>query len=238
MDKMDTQNINKARIVYYGLFAAFFSFNLKERHFELIEYGINLLSQNPIDEQTAKALASIQRKLKKGGYIALTNESDRVFYSPARKTVPMTASYYTEQKDDGSKRIEMISYIAESKFRRNEDEYKEQEDHIEFIFLFLQRLIEDDLQENTDSSALVKKIFTKILNRIIEPFCRHLMVHEDSFIYRDVALALQSFMECEWLFLGVDAPQTTEENLVAEISMERKKRISQEFHKKKQRECV
>ena len=90
---MDTRNINKARIVYYGLFAAFFSFQLSEEHLGIINRSIDILNQNPIDERTAKALANIQRKLKKGGYTALTNESDRIFYSPATSFVPMTASY-------------------------------------------------------------------------------------------------------------------------------------------------
>ena len=142
---MDTHNINKARIVYYGFFAAFFSFYLEEQHIYVIEQCIDLLRENPIDEQTANALANLQRKLKKGGYAALKNESDRLFYSPATAFVPMTASYYTEQRDDGNKRMEMINYIAESKFRRNTDTYKEQEDHIEFVFLFLQKLIEEEL---------------------------------------------------------------------------------------------
>ncbi|MCI5121563.1 MAG: hypothetical protein D3908_10310 [Candidatus Electrothrix sp. AUS4] len=235
---MDTQNINKARIVYYGFFAAFFSFQLSEQHLGIIDRSIDILGQNPIDERTAKALANIKRKLKKGGYTALANESDRIFYSPATSFVPMTASYYTEQKDGGEKRLEMISYVAESTFRRNEEEYKEQEDHIEFVFIFLQKLIEEDLHGNTVCLALEKKIFKNILNGIIESFCQHLMTHEDSFIYRDVALALQSFMEFERLFLGIDAPQRTAEDLAGQIPAERKKRISQEFHKKSPRECV
>lgn len=236
---MDTRNINKARIVYYGLFAAFFSFQLSEEHLGIIDRSLAVLSKHPIDEQTAKALANIKRKLKRGGYTALANESDRIFYSPAQKTVPMSASFYTEQKDDGAKRMEMIRYIAESKFRRNEEAYKEQEDHIEFVFIFIRTLIEEELQGDTGAPVLVKKIVENILNSMVGPFCHHLMTHEDSFIYRDVALTLQSFMECERLFLGIAAPQTTAEDRAAEIPAERKRRIPEEFYKKKNRkECV
>ena len=120
---MERVAINKARVVYYGLFASLFSFCMTREHFEIIEKSVDLLSENPIDEQTAKALPGITKRLQEGGYPALKEESDQVFYNPTTTFVPMTASYYYEQRDDGSKRREMINYLLESKFRRNASEY-------------------------------------------------------------------------------------------------------------------
>ena len=235
---MDTYHINKARIVYYGLFAASFSFYLEEQHVAVIEQCVDLLSADPMDAQSGKVLANLRRKLKKGGYTALKNESDRIFYSPATAFVPMTASYYTEQKDDGQKRMEMIGYLAESKFRRDAEYYKEQEDHFEFIFLFLQKLIEEELNGDGQARFLARKVVENILHEVADQFCKALLRHEESFMYQDVALALQSFMAFERFFLGIDAANKSEEGLPPERTGKRKTRISQEFHKKNPKECV
>ncbi len=227
---MDSVAINKARIVYYGLFASFFSFSLGEENFENIMNSVEILSANPIDDQTDKALTNIKRRLGKGGYSALKSESDKVFYSPTTTFVPMTASYYIEQRDDGCKRVEMVSFVGESKFRRNSAEYKEHEDHIEFVLLFIQKLINEELQGDQDAKLLSKKVFANILNVMIDSFADNLFNHERSFIYKQVVLALRSFTEFERLYFNVVKPTQVEHSNTARPNITK--------DKKQERQCV
>lgn len=203
---MDTIAINKARIVYYGLFAALFACNLDRERYHIITQSIGILAANPIDEQSAKAFANMKRRLDKSGYSGLVNERDRLFFSPTTAFVPMTASYYHEQRDDGRKRVEMIDYVQESSFRRNGERYTEHEDHIEFMLLFIQRLIEQDIAGDGGARRLADKIFANILNPMLEPFGETLYRHEQSFFYKQAVLALRSFIEFERTFLNIPPP--------------------------------
>ena len=57
----DNQAINKARALYYNLFANFFVVSAKsENYFELIRL-INILKQNPLDPSSGEALENISR---------------------------------------------------------------------------------------------------------------------------------------------------------------------------------
>ena len=53
----DNQTINKARALYYNLFANFFVESSKsENYFELLRL-INILKQNPLDELSSKGFS-------------------------------------------------------------------------------------------------------------------------------------------------------------------------------------
>ena len=216
---MDCAAINKVRIVYYGLFSSLFSFSIDMSDFENIIKSVEILSTNPIDEQTEKSLINIKRRLNKGGYEALKNESDKVFFSPTTTFVPMTASYYNEQRDGGKKRLEMMSYVLESKFRRNTDEYKEHEDHIEFIMVFIQKLINEELQGDVSAQILSKKIFINVLNGMIDEFSNNLFNHEKSQFYKQVVLALRSFTDFERLYLNIAQPKKEEVKNIAKLNV-------------------
>ena len=71
------------------------------------------------------------------GYEALKDESNYIFYSPSTTFIPMSASFYSEARDDGKKRQEMLELVNLSNFRRDSDKYKDNEDNIAFIFNFM-----------------------------------------------------------------------------------------------------
>ncbi len=204
---MDREAINKARIVYYGFFSAVFSFDLTMGTYSRIQEAIEILDLDPVDERTAGALKGMRSFLQKGGYEALKEESDAVFFSPATAFIPMTASFYNEKRDDGAKRLEMMEYVFQSKYRRNNDAFKENEDHLEFMLLFMQQLIIDEMEGDRTAAALAFKVFSKILNDMIDKFALSLFDHVKSRFYRQAAVVLYSFMEIERLFLGVEAPE-------------------------------
>ncbi|CAG37713.1 TorD/DmsD family molecular chaperone [Desulfotalea psychrophila] len=231
---MDLNSINKARTVYYGLFASLFAFNMSEDHFKNIVHSVDRLSNAPIDDQTGVALTLLKESLESGGYSGLKNENDMVFFSPTTSFTPMTASYYSEERDDGKKRVEMMNYVLQSKFRRNSDEYKENEDHIEFICLFMQKLIYDELQGEKHSQCLGKNIFKDILNDMLNPLCQRLAEHENSHIYGQVAIILKSFADIERLFFDINAPAIVDASRLAKpnIKLGKEKKAAREMVKR------
>ena len=166
--------------------------------------------------------------MDKGGFDALKTEIDRVFCSPATGFLPTTASFYTEGRDDGAKRVEMTEFILQSRFRKNNTAYKENEDHIGFVFMFMQRLLMDSLQGDEDARALSGRVFTNILNLFLDDFANQLMQHGESGFFKQVALILRSFTELERVYHNVCKPEPAGAN----------KSATPEKETKKKQECV
>lgn len=207
---MDNAAINKARIIYYGFFASLLSFNLTNELYENAVQSLNILSQNPIDEQSDVAFTNMKRRFTKGGFAALKKENNRVFCSPTSSPMPSTASFYSGGQDDGPKRVEMIDYVLKSNYRRNAESYKEHEDHIEFVLLFIQKLITEELNGHAKSRELAKTVFANIYNTMVDEFTDNLFNHEQSFFYKQVALSLRSFTEFERVYLNIEKPDIRE----------------------------
>ena len=204
------QKIDKARMVYYGLFSTVLSFLQSDEKYVNIKDTIDYLSENPLEEHSAKALLTMQDFLNKHSFQGLKDESNLVFYSPSTTYIPMTASYYDEARDDGKKRIEMFSYLAQSKFRRDELVYKESEDSIAFVFNFMHKLIEDNLNGEKASEALAKKVFENILNDMSDLFSSNLYNHESANFYKNLALLLKVFIEFERHYYNLNKPKEKE----------------------------
>ncbi len=203
---MDKTAINKARSVYYGLFASLLTGMERENQLEPIMQTIVLLLENPVDEYSHKALENMYMMLKDGGLEALKEENDKVFFNPYEGFIPVTASYYDEDRDDGKKRLEMVNYVLSSKFRRDTDKFKELEDHIGFILLFMQKLIDEEMQGDAVAQDLSHKVFTTVLNEFVDEFIVNLHHHVNSCFYEELAVVLQVFMDLERLYLGVSKP--------------------------------
>ncbi len=220
---IDNTAVDKARIVYYGLFASAFAFDFGKQEFTLLSNAINTLHHSPIDDLTGATLAEMQQFIEEKGFAGIKDESDQVFYSPATSHLPMTASFYYENRDDGSQRVEMIDYLLQSPFRRNIDTFRENEDHIEFILLFIQHLINDALEGNRKSALLAEKVFTNVLNGMIDSFAANVFQHEKSDFYKNVAVLLYSFVDIERQLFDVGRP----------IRLETKDMMRQEARKEK-----
>lgn len=198
---MDRNAINKGRALYYSLFSSFFAFALDDGQYQQICRSLELVKENPIDEPSEDALSRLYPLIKDSSYGDLKTESDMVFYSPTTSFIPMTASFYDEERDDGKKRLEMINHVLLSPFRRDSNHYRENEDHIEFICLFMQKMLENDNEE------LATAVFSSILNPMLDSFCEKLYQHEEGKIYHEVATLFYSFCQCERLLLNIAAPE-------------------------------
>ena len=209
----DNQTINKARALYYNLFANFFVESSKsENYFELLRL-INILKQNPLDELSGEALENISSLLDPSSNVALLKEFDDLFHNPTTKKIRQTASFYDEGVESGKKRVEMIQFVAKTKIRRDEKNYFEYEDSVGFIFSLMAELTNqisngEKVYENT-----VHCIFAEILNEFIEEFAKDVFEHNSSKIYKELMIALHSFIEFERVFLDVNKPKKQDKQI-------------------------
>ena len=92
----DNQAVNKARALYYNLFANFFVTSKElQNYLELVSL-VNLLKDSPLDPASGKALENIANSLDSTSNVALLQEYDDLFHNPITKKVRHTASYFDE----------------------------------------------------------------------------------------------------------------------------------------------
>ena len=203
---MDEQKINKSRSLYYAMFSRFFIFSADNtKYFELSNL-INLLKENPLDDATKIALTNLSEVIKVDSNVAFISEFDDIFHSPESTTVSTTASYYDEHIESGKKRVEMQNFLAKTKIRRDEKTYTDYEDHIGFIFAVLSDLTNELSEGKDEYKNTVHCIFEQILNEFVDEISRNLYEHENSVIFKDIVIVLNSFIALERLYLNVSKP--------------------------------
>lgn len=227
---MNKNAMNKARALYYGVFSVFFSFLEKDEKIDDLQKSLKLLKENAINEHVSNAIDNIQSILENKGKITLKTESNEVFFNPYNSFIAMTASYYKEQRDDGKMRMKMLEYVLYSKFRRNEKEFKENEDHISFILEFMEKLLLDSVQNsNKCNEELAKTVFSEVLNIFVDDFIVSLYEHKNACIYKDVAVIFQVFIELERAYLDVAKPKKKAEATTVTIEKKVKKPLQKEL---------
>lgn len=226
----DNQSINKARALYYNLFANFFVPTSKLENYLELRKLASILKDSPLDETSGNALQNILDKLDSSSNVKLLQEYDDIFHNPLTKKVRTTASYYDEGVESGKKRVEMIQFVAKTKLRRDENNYFEYEDSIGFIFSLMSSLCDEIALGNKEYENTVHCIFAQILNEFIDELAKELYEHEKSDIYKELMVVLHSFVEFERFFLEVTKPpkkervEKKEECSIEEISEEEKER--------------
>lgn len=225
----NNQAINKARALYYNLFANFFVTSKElDKYLSLVTL-VNILKDNPLDTESGKALLNISNLLDPLSNASLVQEFDDLFHNPITKKVRHTASYYDEGVESGRKRVEMIQFVAKTKLRRDEKNYFEYEDSVGFIFSLMAELTDLISKEEKEYENTVHCIFDQILNEFIDDFAKEIYEHDSANIYRELMIVLHSFVAFERLYLEVSKPKTKvkiEKNSceVEEISEEEKER--------------
>ena len=232
---MNEEKINKARALYYAMFSRCFVFTTdNKRYFELIEF-IDILKENPLDKNSAKAFEDIRAVVKSDSNIVFMKEFDAIFHSPETQTLRTTASYYDEDIESGKKRLEMQNFLAKTKIRRDETSYSDYEDHIGFIFSVMSELCELIANGEEQYKNTAHCIFEQILNDFVDKFSKELYEHENADIFKNIVVLLKSFIEFERIYLEVQTPVYTnskvkskpkgEELSEAEIARREKNRL-------------
>jgi len=206
----DNQAVNKARALYYNLFANFFVTSKElQNYLELVSL-VNLLKDSPLDPASGKALENIANSLDSTSNVALLQEYDDLFHNPITKKVRHTASYFDEGVESGKKRVEMINFVAKTKIRRDEKAFFEYEDSIGFIFSLMAELTNLVAQDEKEYENTVHCIFAQIINDFIDEFAKEMYEHESANIYKELMVVLHSFVAFERLYLEVSKPQPKE----------------------------
>ncbi len=190
MDK----DILQARVLYYQFFGEVFNFLEKDSLYENIKQKLALFKKSPINDEALKVIEYMEKFLEKG-FESLKEEQNDLFYSPITSFIPTSASFYDEQRDDGKKRIEMIEYLKDAGFVKD-DSFKESEDHIGFICLFLGSLLQD---ANANNLSIFKNVFQNILSPFVDEFIYKLYNHENGDFYKSVAVLFDLFIKVERL---------------------------------------
>lgn len=207
---LNKESVNKARSLYYGFLSKLFVFTTSPSRYEGLAEALEVMAQNPLDENSGEALREIQLFLAHNGESAFIQEYDDVFHNPSYKVVRNTASYYDEGVESGRKQLEVKNFLAKTKIRRNEKYFKENEDSVGFIFTFMHELIELIMNEQKEYDSLQHCLYTEVINPFIDEFIVKVYEHPMARIYKSVAIVLNAFMAFERLYFDVAKPPLKE----------------------------
>jgi TorA maturation chaperone TorD len=207
---MNRESVNPARSLYYGLMSKFLVFTTKQDRFDGVEKAIDVMIENPMDENSLEALKELQEFIKLGGHELLSNEYDAIFNTPSGQVVRTTASYYHEGVESGKKRVEVKNFLAKTRIRRNEKEFKENEDSVGFIVTFMHELIELIMKGEKSYETVQHCLFTEIINEFFDEFIESLYKHKKANAYKSLAVVLNAFLEFERLYFDVTKPAIKE----------------------------
>lgn len=204
---IDKKSVNPARSLYYGLFSKLFVFSDGEDRFDGIGEILDVLIENPLDDNSKGACIELKFFLDNKGKNALRKEYDLIFNVPSGDVVRTTASYYDEGFESAKKLVEVKNFLAKTKLRRDEQHYKETEDGVGFLVTFMHELIELIMKGEMEYDNLQHCLFEEILNEFLDEFIRNLYENKNAVAYKEVAILLNSFLEFERLYFEVTKPK-------------------------------
>lgn len=203
---MNKRELNPARALYYGLFSKLFVFSESADRYEGLEKTLDILIENPIDDNSREALKEIKEFIAHGGNDVLIREYDAIFHNPSGNIVRTTASIYCDGVESGKKTLEVKNFLAKTRIRRNEETFKETEDSIGFLMTFMYELIELIIMGEESYGTVQHCIFVEVINEFIDEFIENLYASENAVVYKSVAIVLNTFVTFERLYFDVKKP--------------------------------
>lgn len=203
---INKESVNKARSLYYGLLSKMFVFTTNPQRYDGVLEALDVMIENPIDENSCEALKEMKEYILAYGKEALVQEYDDIFHNPSYKVVRNTASYYDEGVESGKKQLEVKNFLAKTKIRRDEVNFKENEDSVGFIFTFMHEIIELIVAGNKEYDSLQHCLFVEILNTFIDEFIINVYEHKMSKVYKSLAIVLNAFVAFERMYFEVAKP--------------------------------
>jgi len=207
---MNKEAVNPARSLYYGLFSKMLVFTTNENRYEGVKDALGVLIENPLDENSKEALKEIKEFIELGGYEMLSNEYDDIFHNPVTPIVRNTASFYDEGVESGKKTLEVKNFLAKTRIRRDEKNFKELEDSVGFLVTFMHELIELIIKGEKSYETLQHCLFTEVINEFIDEFIVNLYEHDKANAYKSLAVVLNAFIAFERLYFDVAKPKPKE----------------------------
>jgi TorA maturation chaperone TorD len=214
-DVINKESVNKARSLYYGFLSKMFVFTTDTNRYKGVLEALDVMIENPLDENSAEALKEFKSFLLEEGEASLIQEYDDLFHNPAFPVIRNTASYYDEGVESGKKQLEVKNFLAKTRIRRNEKTFKENEDSVGFIFTFMHELIELIMQGHKEYDTLQHCLFSEVINPFIDEFVIKVYEHPKARAYKAVAIVLNAFIAFDRLYFDVVKPPYTEVKRVA-----------------------
>ena len=188
---MQNIQINQARLFVYNLLSLFFIEEYTKTKEDEIIKNLEILSQNSFSDIVENASKEILKFLKENDKNIIFNHYQELFLIPFGKYIPLSVSWYHEEREGGIMQLKVKDILAKTKIRRDESFFSAQEDHFGFIFTLSAYLLEQQINEEIKDD-LQKELFLEILS----PYCDKLfykLMASQSEIYSNIGLILESF---------------------------------------------
>ena len=201
---MHDVNINQARQIIYNLLGlCFIEEHAKNQQPALIN-ELEKLSQNSFDPDVSLSAQLIVTAMKRDSEL-LYNEYQSLFLVPFGQYVPLSASWYFEEREGGAMLVNMRSFLAKTTIRRDEKAFQAPEDHYGFIFTFMSYFLKEEAKDK-GLKGMNREVFVSIIN----PYCDFLaekLMNSTSEVYKNVGVILSNFCEFERAYLEVIKPR-------------------------------
>lgn len=216
-----------ARALYYSLFSRLFVFSIKPDRFDGVSKMLSLMSAASFDENSAQVIMRLSANFDEKNPQNIIDEYDDIFHSPP-KPLRNSFSYYDEGYEVGHSCLKIKKLLATTDIRRDEQNFKENEDSVGFVFTIMSEFLQRLADGKDEYEALSEELFTEIINPNIDEFCENLFMHKEAKFYKDVATLLQSFMEFERIYYEAAKPAPKESNKKAYENVSRSEMIRRE----------
>lgn len=214
-DLPQSENLAQARALYYDFFAGIFLFELLESRAEIIMRQIEILQSNPLEDSNVADFGALKREIAANGITNIMREYQGAFllpFTPYKKgdamprrrkgeipTAPKTQimlylSHYTDGCLNASGLLKARQIVKKSSFRLNNAEFKESEEHLGFLLLFMRYLVlSAEARDKNLAQEAIKELILPLGNAVSEA----ILVRDDLRFYPCVARILRSFLEAE-----------------------------------------
>jgi TorA maturation chaperone TorD len=198
---MHNIEIDKARLFLYNLLSQLFVEEYVKENTQKILADLEVLSKNSFDEDVSLAAVEIVELMKHEKPNQIYNEYQELFIVPFGTYIPLSASWYHEQREGGFMQLKVRDILAKTKIRKDEKSFTAPEDHYGFIFTLSAYLIEQQLN-NEIKEDLQKELFKTVLN----PYCDELvykLLASSSKVYTKVGFILGNICNFERAYLDI-----------------------------------
>lgn len=221
--KQDSQNnqneaIERARILYYDFFAGLFLYDLLINRKDLLLEQVKILKTQPLNDGDLVFFEALENEIQTNGIKNILFEYTRFFMLPFDVNENVSINRLAKKRDKNEKKeksasqiILYLSYyldgtiagsglsiakekVRKSKVRLNEKEFKENEEHIGFLFVFSKYLLQNN--ENSLQNEVFKDCIIPMKDKIIENINNKYL---DS-MYYNIANLMKSFLDFEMAF--------------------------------------
>lgn len=201
---LEKSSVDKARLLYYGLFSKFFIFN--QNMLNDVDDMLAIIISNPLSENVKSSATNLLNTIDAKGKKTIVDEYEDLFHNPTNNPLSTSVSFYDEGIEFGKKHIQTKEILFKTNIRKDEKNYKESEDNFGFLMVFMYEIIKNITNGKDEYKSLQATLFENIINPYINLFIDDVFIHPQSKNYKDIAIIARDFMEFERLYFEIKKP--------------------------------